>query len=167
MVDLVTVTETQGFAMATILARRGVTGAMIGDALSVDMPRGPTWVAGGSVVIIGSGPGAWLVQNTAEAPAWIDGLRTRMAGLASVSDQSGAYRVFRLEGRFARQLLQRGVAVDLDAVAFPVGSVAITAIAYLDVIVRRLDGADVFELAVFRSSSQAFVRWLDAAVAGL
>jgi len=171
VVDSVRITEKQGFAIAAILARRGTSAAMVGEALGADLPPGPKWIASGPLVIMGSGPGTWLTQREGlgeGTPAgWVRDVQARLAGIASVSDQTGAYRVFRIEGPGARRLLQRGAAIDLDDAVFPAGSVAFTAIAYLDVIVRRLEEADSYELAVYRSSAESFVRWLDAAVAGL
>uniref|UniRef100_B0SV21 Sarcosine oxidase gamma subunit n=1 Tax=Caulobacter sp. (strain K31) TaxID=366602 RepID=B0SV21_CAUSK len=153
--------------MAAILARRGASAATIGEAMSADLPLGPRWIANGSIVVLGSGPGTWLAQREDVDPSWIGDLQGRLVGLASVSDQSGAYRVFWIEGSGARTLLQRGAAVDLDESAFPAGSVAFTVIAHLDVIIRRLEEADRYELAVYRSSAEAFVRWLSAARDGL
>ena len=170
MVDGVRITERHGFAMAAILARRGASAAMIGEALAAEVPLGPKWIASGSMVLIGSGPESWLAQDedVGEAAAgWVKNLHTRLAGIASVSDQTGAYRVFRIEGPGARRLLQRGAAIDLDDAVFPVGSVAFTMIAYLDVVMRRLEQADSYELTVYRSSAASFMRWLDAATAGL
>lgn len=152
--------------MAAILARRGASAAMISDVLAADLPLGSKWIDCGSLVMIGSGPGTWLAhrERDGETTGWVGDLQTRLAGVASVSDQSSAYRIFRIEGPGARTLLQRGASVDLDDSAFPAGSVAFTAIAYLDVVIRRLDEADCYELAVFRSSAEGFVRWLEAAV---
>lgn len=171
MVDRVRIKEKQGFAMAAILARRGAGAAVIGEALAAELPLGPKWIATGRVVIIGSGPGTWLAHhdgmNDDTAASWVRDLQMRLAGIAGVSDQTGAYRIFRIEGEGAQRLLQRGAAVDLDDCAFPAGSVAFTAIAYLDVIIRRLEAADSYDLAVYRSSAASFVRWLDAAIGGL
>ncbi len=171
MVDGVRITEKQGFAMAAILARRGASAAVIGEALAAELPLGPKWLASGPFIIIGSGPGTWLTQHEGvsegTAASWVRDVQTRLAGIASVSDQTGAYRVFRVEGPGAQRLLQRGGAVDLDDSMFPPGAVAFTMIAYLDVLIRRLDMADSYELAVYRSSAASFVRWLDAAVGGL
>lgn len=164
MVDAVRITEKKDVAIAAILARRGASAAMIGKALGADLPLDPSWTASGSLVMIGSGPGTWLAHHEGMTTGWAGDLQTRLAGIASVSDQSGAYRIFRIEGPGARRLLQRGAAVDLDDSAFPAGSVAVTAIAYLDVIIRRLKEADSYELAVYRSSAEGFLRWLDAAV---
>lgn len=169
MVDAVRITEKQDFVMAAILARRGASAAMVGEALAVDLPLGPNWSTSGSLVMIGSGPGTWLAlrERAGETTRWIGDLQTRLAGIASVSDQSGAYRIFRIEGPGAPRLLQRGAAVDLDDSAFAGGAVAITAISYLDVIIRRLDEPETYELAVYRSSAEGFIRWLDTAVGRL
>lgn len=165
--DAVKITEEDGFSLVSILARRGASPASIGDALSIEMPDGPRWSAGPAMVVIGAGPGTWLARRSDSASAWREDLEHRLAGLAGVSDQTGAYRLFRIEGPQARTLLQRGVAIDLDDSAFATGAVAITVIAYIDVILRRLDGDGAYELWVYRSYADSFLAWLDSAVAGL
>jgi heterotetrameric sarcosine oxidase gamma subunit len=153
--------------MASILARRGASTAVIGEAIATNMPVGPTWATGNLSVVIGSGPGTWLACGRGVSSDWCGDLERRLAGLASVSDQTGAYRLFQVEGSDARTLLQRGAAVDLDGSAFPAGSAALTVIAHVDVIIRNLTDGRSYEVAVYRSYAESFLRWIDAAVAGL
>ena len=167
MVELVQITEQNGLAVAAVMARRGVSASQVGAALGGDLPTRPGWTRVGPLTVTGVGPGAWLVAQPQPAAGWIDGLRASLDGLASVSDQSGAYRHFRIEGPAARTLLQRGAPIDLADPVFPVGSAAVTVIAHIDVVLRRLEGEDAFEAAVFRSMGESFGRWMDATVKGL
>jgi sarcosine oxidase gamma subunit len=45
--------------------------------------------------------------------------------------------------------------------------VAVTAIAYIDVVVRCLDAGTLYDVAVYRSYAESFLRWLEAALAGM
>lgn len=153
--------------MAAILGRRGAGAAEIGAAIAIDMPVGPAWAAGDDFVVIGTGPGSWLACARGADADWCGELERRLAGLASVSDQTGAYRAFQIEGPDARTLLQRGVAIDLDASAFSAGSAAVTVIGHVDVIVRCLADGRSYEVAVHRSYAESFMRWVEDTVAGL
>lgn len=163
VVDDVRVTEQRDVGTAWIAARRGVDAAVIGEAIGMAMPSPGQWTADATMVLLATGPGTWLGQWQDAPSGWAQDLERRMAGFASVSDQTGAYRLFRVEGAGARTLLQSGVAIDLDDEAFPSGSVAATVIAHIDVIVRRLMPGTAYEVAVYRSYAESFLRWLDAA----
>jgi sarcosine oxidase subunit gamma len=167
VVDSVRITEQQNLSMASILARRGAGAAVIGEAIGISMPAGPAWETGDHLLVIGNGPGTWLACGRGVGSDWSDDLKRRLPGLASVSDQTTAYRVFQVEGPDARNLLQRGAAIDLDGSAFPAGSAALTVIAHVDVIIRCLTDGRSYEVAVYRSYAQSFLRWIDAAAAGL
>jgi len=159
--------ERTGFGLATVMARKGVTAAMISQALGVAAPDGPAWTAGGGLTLMGSGPGAWLALSESEPAAHAQRLREQLGPLASVSDQSGGYVILRIAGPGARTLLQRGAAVDLHPAAFAPGAVATTLIGHIGVILRQLDETPAYELALFRSYAASFGHWLDAARAAL
>ena len=90
------------------------------------------------------------------------GLRERLGALASVSDQSSGYVVFRLSGGGARTLLQRGAAIDFQPPAFAPGSVATTVIAHIGVIIWQVDEEPVYDIALFRSFAASFLDWFEA-----
>lgn len=167
MVDKVRITEQPDLPMASILARHGATAAAIGEAMAIDMPVGPTWVMADGFIVMGTGPGTWLASGNDASSDWYSTLEDRLPGLASVTDQTGAYRLFRIEGPDARTLLQRGVYIDLDGTAFPTGAVAVTMIGHVDVIIRNLADGQSYDIAVYRSYTDSFLRWVDAAIAGL
>jgi heterotetrameric sarcosine oxidase gamma subunit len=154
--------------MATIMARNGVDARAIGGALGLDAPVGPARITGGDgMSLIGMGAGTWLARIEDAPGFWADELRERLSGRASVSDQSGAYVVFRLSGTDARTVLQRGVPIDLHPTQFGVGAAVATAIAYIAVIVWVVDGRPTFDVAVYRSFAASFQDWLDHAAAAL
>jgi len=163
----VRITEQQDFGIAAIMARRGASAAVIGGAIAIEMPIGPTCAVRDRLVVIGSGPGTWLAFCAGAHSDWCGDLAQRLAGLVSISEQTSAYRLFQIEGPGARTLLQRGVALDLDASAFPAGSAAHSVIAHVDVVICCLPDGESYHVAVYRSYTESFLRWLDAAVAAL
>lgn len=149
------------FAIATIMARDGGQGA-IADMLGCDLPAGPGRSMGDRMSVMGTGPGAWLAMEEGADSMWSERLAVRLAEHASVADQSSGYAVLRLRGAAARDVLQRGLFVDLDPCAFGPGSVAVSMIAHIGVIVWQADPALVFEIAIFRSQAQSFWHWMVA-----
>jgi sarcosine oxidase subunit gamma len=162
-----TVQMREGLALATVMARKGVSAQAIGEALSATAPEGPRIGVGEGLSLIGTGPGTWLALAEAGDADFEAGLRARLGPLASVSDQSSGYVVFRLAGPAARTLLQRGAPIDLHPAAFPAGGAAVTVIAHVGVILWLADEAPSFDVAVFRSFAGSFRHWLDAAAQAL
>lgn len=160
MADDVHVDRLEDFALASIMARSGIHADAIGGMLGGLAPDGPSLAHAGDITLLGIAPGAWLAHAARWTPEWETSLRERLGGLASVSDQSSSYEIFRLRGPRARRVLQRGVAIDLDPVVFPPGTVAVTAIAHIGVTLWHLDDAPTFLIACFRSHAASFEQWL-------
>lgn len=157
-----------GYALAAVMARKGVDAAAIGAVLGLAPPVRPAWVRGSDgLILIGTGAGTWLAYAEQGPTALAADLRQRLAGLASVSDQSDGYAITRLSGAAARTVLQRGAPIDLHPDAFRPGSAATTVIAHIGAIVWQLDDAPTYEIATFRSYSDSFGHWLDQTAAGL
>lgn len=167
MAERLTIEARTGFGLAAVMARKGVAAAAIAEALGATAPDGPAWTRGGGFMLLGTGPGSWLVLSEDGPADHAARLRERLGALASVSDQSGGYQILRLTGPDARTLLQRGVAIDLHPQAFRPGSAATTVIAHIGVILWQLDETPTYELALFRSYVASFRDWLDPAVAAL
>ncbi len=111
-------------------------------------------------ILASIGPNAALAIGETADGQWLDGLRAQSA--AAVVDQSGAYRIVRVQGAVARDLLAGGVFIDLDLEAFPAGSTAAVRCGHIAVtLVRRAE--DVFEVLVPRSYAESFVHWMRAA----
>lgn len=157
-----------GAGIATIMARRGAARDGIAAALGLrELPGGPCLVQSGGLQLVGTGPGVWLAVQEGAAPGWAEGLAEAVRPLASVSDQSGGYVLFRLQGPDARRLLQRGVAIDLHPDAFPPGSAATSVAAHIGVTFWCVDVLPTYDVAIFRSYRRSFQHWLDATMAAL
>jgi heterotetrameric sarcosine oxidase gamma subunit len=164
--DLV-VEEMIGLGMATVMARKGVTGAAIGAALGVTPPTGPGTESTNDLTMIGTGPESWLVVKTNATPDFANELSEMLADLASVSDQSGSYAVTQLSGPHARKLLQRGAAIDFHPDCFRAGSAATTLIAHIGVIIWQVDDRPTYHVATFRSYAASLQHWLSVTIAAL
>ena len=167
MDDPLTITARESLGIAAVMARRGVDPAAIGAALGVEMPPGPHVIVVGALAIVGTGPGTWLVLADDPGPDFADDLARTLAGLASVSDQSGGYVVQRFAGAAARTLLQRGVAIDLHPDVFRPGSAAATVIAHIAVVLWQVDDHPTYDIAMARSYAGSFRHWADLTAAAL
>lgn len=136
-------------SMVMVIARKGKAGALA-DALAALKILDVLW----------AGPDQFYVQGEAlEDGALYSDLKNRLAGIASVSDQSHGRVVIRISGPKARSLLAKGTPVDLHPNEFAVGKSALTQMAHVSVHLTRT-GADQFTLSVFRGFSESFWEWL-------
>ncbi|MBI2720035.1 MAG: sarcosine oxidase subunit gamma [Rhizobiales bacterium] len=101
----------------------------------------------------------YAVSETYAEGALYRELREKLAGLASLSDQSHGRIVIRIAGPKARAVLAKGTPVDLHPNEFLRGKSAVTQMAHVGVHLTRT-GEDAFELSVFRGFSENFWEWL-------
>ncbi len=167
MAEALTTGRREGFGLATIMARKGVATARIGEALGLQPGEGPVTAGDAALRLIGTGPGTWLALRETAGPGFAAELRERLGPLASVSDQSGGYAMLRLAGPGARTVLQRGASIDLHPSVFAPGSAATTVIAHMGVIFWQVDDAPTYDVALFRSYCASFAHWLEATAAAL
>ncbi len=167
MADHLAITAREGLGIASVMARKGVDRDAIGAALGADMPSGPRAIVAGTRTILGTGPGTWLILAEDPGLDFAEALTQKLAGLASVSDQSSGYVVQRFSGPTARLLLQRGVAIDLHPDVFRAGTVATTVIAHIGVILWQVDDRPTYDIASSRSYAGSFRHWLERTAAAL
>jgi heterotetrameric sarcosine oxidase gamma subunit len=165
----VVIAERVGLGLATLAARKGQAGALaaaVQDAYGVDLPESSVVAQGPAVSFIGQGPGQWLaVSETLPNDALARDLSTRLQGLASISDQSNGRTVLRLSGACARDVLAKGLPIDLHPRVFVVGSAATSAIGHMGVQLWQVDDLPTYDIAALRSVSLSFWRWLTASAA--
>jgi sarcosine oxidase subunit gamma len=154
--------------LGTIMARKGVGAQQIGQALGMTLGEGGGVARNGPLSLVGTGPGTWLAVSEAGDEGLVKALQSRLSNLASISDQSSGYAVFRLSGRKAREVLQRGVPIDLDPLVFGMNSAATTVIAHMGVILwQGDDGSPSYYVALFRSFADSFSEWLHSVTEAL
>ena len=165
----IVISERIGLGLATVAARKGKTDALnqaVASAYGVELPTSSRVAQGSQVSFVGYGPGQWLaVSESLANGALARDLSAKLAGLASISDQSGGRTVLRLSGPHARDVLAKGLPIDLDPRAFPLGSAATSAISHMGVQLWQLDDTRSYDLAIFRSVSESFWSWLSASAA--
>ena len=165
----ITVEERVGLGLATVAARKGKAAdlhAAVFSAYGARLPNSSRVAQGPQVSFIGYGPGQWLaVSETFANEALARELGQKLKGLASVSDQSGGRAVLRLSGPRARDVLAKGLPIDLDPRAFPLGSAATSTISLMGVQLWQTDDTRSYNIAIFRSVSASFWRWLTASSA--
>jgi sarcosine oxidase subunit gamma len=157
-----TVTDLDGIGIASVQAFKRRTEAVAAALAAADASIRAT--ANGRAAM-GIGPGRWLVTQPGAANSLAPELEATLGALASVNDQSDGYAVLRITGPRVRDILARGVNIDLHDTAFPVGKAAATGIAHIGVTLWRCDNVDglaVFEIALFRSMAGSFMHWLEA-----
>ena len=165
----VIISELIGLGVATVACRKGQAPALsakVKKAYAVDLPASSCVAKGPKVKFIGYGPGQWLaVSESLANEALARDLKAKLKGLASVSDQSGGRTVLRIGGSRARDVLTKGLPIDLDPRAFPLGSAATSAISYIGVQLWQADDTRSYDIAIFRSLTESFWRWLTASAA--
>jgi sarcosine oxidase subunit gamma len=163
----VVISERVGLGLATLAVRRGAPlRVAVKASYGVNLPEGSAIVHGPEVSFLGYGPGQWLaVSETLASEALAGDLAQRLKGLASVADQSGGRTVLRISGPHARDVLAKGLPIDLDPRSFPLGGAATSTISLMGVQLWRTDDTRSYDLAVFRSVSTSFWRWLTASAA--
>jgi sarcosine oxidase subunit gamma len=128
-------------------------------------PIGPRRVSVGDVTLLGLGPSRWLAITPSGAAATIEALERTVSGYASFIDQTDGLAMLRISGPRARETFAKGLPIDLDASAFALDNVAVSAIAHIGVTIWRLDDAPTFEIAIPRSYAGTFAHWLQESAA--
>jgi len=163
-----TITVRNAFAFASVQAKRDKRAALVAaveTAFGIALPDGPRRATVGALTFAGTGPAQWIASaEGTEAAGLAARLRGRLGPFAVVTDQSDARLVLQLAGAHVRDVLAKGVPIDLHPNVFKVGDVATTIAAYIGVQIDRLDAA-TYQLATARSTAGSFWSWLSAAAA--
>lgn len=159
-----TVEARETLTMASFAAAKGKKdglSAAIHAAYGVDLPKGSARVEGQGIAFVWAGPDQWLaVAERKDGRDLEVELKAALSGIASVVDQSDGRVVVRISGARARDILAKGIPVDLDARAFKPGNVAITHASHIGVILWQIDDKPTYEVALFRSYVDSFAHWL-------
>lgn len=169
----ITIRPRDDLATAIVMARKGQREALAGKiraAFGIDLPAGPKRVASGAQAFVGMGPGQWLaVEEGGDTLTFARRLTEAVGGTASVSDQSDSRAVLRLSGARARDVLAKGLAVDLHPRVFGPGDAALSSIALIGAHLWQVDDTPTYEISVFRSMAGSFADfiWSSAAEYGV
>jgi sarcosine oxidase subunit gamma len=141
----ITLSVRHPLSIVAVIARKGKSKAL-GEALSKQRGLDVRWAGPDQYFVIG--------KDTLYAS-----LKSKLAGLASASDQSHGRIVIRMEGPKVRAALAKGTPIDLHANEFPLGKSALTQMAHIGIHLTRV-GEDAFELSLFRGFAESFWEWL-------
>jgi sarcosine oxidase subunit gamma len=151
-------------AMAIVMPRKGqgaALAALVRQTCGVDLPAGPKRIAAGPLAFVGMGPGQCLaVEQGGDALTFASRLGKAFGAAASISDQSDSRAVLRLSGPRARNVLAKGLAIDLHPRVFGPGDAALSSIALIGAHLWQLDDAPTYEISVFRSMAGSFADFL-------
>lgn len=136
--------------------------AAILSAYGVELPSLPKRIVGpGGIELIWNGPHQWLMIAPRDHGRDLEQeLQPVVAGLGAVTDQSDARVIVRVSGRRARDLLAKGVTINLEPSAFSKDAVAITYAFNIGVVLCQHDATPTYDLAVFRSFADCLARRL-------
>ena len=164
-----TVVERTDIAFASVIVKRGkreALAAAVETAFGVALPKDARRAGKGAVTFAGVGSGQWMASaEGGEAPGFAAKLRARLGPFAAVSDQSDARLLLWLSGPHVRDVLAKGVPIDLHPRAFKPGDVATTLVAYIGVQIDMLDDSPAYLLTAPRSTAGSFWSWLTASAA--
>jgi sarcosine oxidase subunit gamma len=165
----VTIARVDRLALATLMMRKGQSARLRDSALrafAVELPVQPQRNSTGAISFIWAGPGRWLAASSNEAPVSFEGrLRAAFADIASVTNQSDGRSIIRVSGLRAREILAKGVPIDLDPRVFRTGQAALTIVGHINVQFWQVDDLPTYDFAIFRSFAASFSEWLLAAAA--
>lgn len=150
--------------IAGIAPFRGRTRA-VADALAarygLALPAAGKRVSGDDITLQWSGPEQWLaIAGRSTARDLEVELKPLLAGLAAVVDHSDARVVLVVSGKHARDVLAKGLPIDLHQRAFRTGDAAITHANHIGVTIAQTGDDPTYEIMLYRSYAQSFADWL-------
>ncbi len=164
----VIIEERTDLALATLMVRRCKEQDLkiaVAVAYGIDLLDGPRVASKDGVSFAGIGVGQWFAAAGPRETEFVPQLRRRLTNLASVADQSDGRVVLRLRGDRVRDVLAKGIPVDLHPRNFKTGDVASTLVAHIGVQIEQLDDQPTFQLMAFRSLAGSLWSWLTKAAA--
>jgi sarcosine oxidase subunit gamma len=160
--------ELTQFSLASVIARRdqATQASMAAErACGIAPPVAVAIAAGNELAFIWSGPGHWLALG----PQATEPVEARLGAVfgthASVFDQSGSRVLLELRGQRVRDVLAKGMSIDLHPRSFRTGDVAVTTASHLAVHLWQVADDPAYRLLVVRTYFDSLWRWLAASAA--
>jgi len=131
----------------------------------IDLPLAAnTYATQGDLRILWLGPNEWLIMgpDDTRAEAICASLRQELAGqFAAVVDISHTRTVIEMSGAKARDILVRGISLDLHPSVFKPGQCVQTGLSRANVILAQTDDAPSYDILVLNSFADYLWRWLE------
>ena len=144
--------------LVRLASRRGqeaTLASLVRRHYGIELPSGPAFTAHDGVAFIGIAPGAWMVTGVE-----LSALEQALGTAASLFDWSDSRALLRLGGPMVRDVLAKGLPVDLHPRVFRSGCVAVTRIGHIGVTLWQTDDAPHYLVAMPRSYAGDLLRWL-------
>jgi sarcosine oxidase subunit gamma len=159
----VTLSVRHPMSIVTVIARKGQSAALskaLEASYQCPLPGIGESAGKGAVSFHWCGADQYfaIAEGRAEGELYRE-LKSKLQGLASVSDQSHGRVILRVTGPKARTLLAKGTPIDLHPSAFGPGKSSMTQMAHVGIHLVQTD-EDSFDLSVFRGFSENFWEWL-------
>jgi len=135
-------------------------------AAGLDIPvQANRFTVSGDRACLWLGPNEWLIVGPdGQEEQLIRDLRAALAGQhAAVTDVSEARTSILVQGPRARELLRKGVPLDLHPREFQTGHCAQSHIAGANITLRQLDDAPSYEVLVLNSFAEHLWLWMESA----
>lgn len=165
----VRISERRGLSLATVIARKGKLAELtqaLERTFGVKLPSPGHRTGTAALAFAWSAPGQWLASTEhVDRATFENQLRNGLSSLASISNQSDGRTIISIAGPAAREVLAKGVPIDLHPSAFGVGRTASTTVAHITTHFWQIDEAPTFEFVVFRSFAPAFWNFLTESAA--
>jgi methylglutamate dehydrogenase subunit D len=161
----VVVAELPAAGLALVTGRSGRSADLIEvaeAAFGIALPTTPRRIEKDGLAFIWSGPDRWLAHRAEAPPLGMEELLAPLATQAAIVDQGHARMLLRISGPRVRDVLAKGVAIDLHPRAFGPGDTAMTGVAHLAVHLWQTDEAPTYVFSVARSPAGSFWNWLVA-----
>ena len=117
----------------------------------VTRPNGSARSDRGWLLTVGPRAWLWLSDVPAAQSAFDDARRTLNDSGGALFDVSSAYVAWRVTGRAARRVINRGCPLDLDPRVFAPGDCAQSLFGHIPMLIHRRDDTTAFVVAVARS----------------
>lgn len=152
--------------LAAFRDTRDALSLSISHAFGTGLPVAGKRVSGNGVWLQWAGADQWYVLAQRQGHRDLEQeLKPLVGALAAVVDHSDARAVFTISGRHARDVLAKGLPIDLDERAFAIDDVAITHANHIGITIACLDDDPTFEITLYRSYAESFAEWLRHAAA--
>ena len=165
----VVISERHELSLAIVMTRKrkaDALNAVLKREFGLELPAPGHRSDSPTLALAWSAPGHWLASaEGVDRSAFETRLREKLSLVAAISNQSDGRSVIRISGPAARDVLAKGVPIDLHPSVFGPGRTASTIVAHINVHFWQLDEVPTFEFAVFRSFAPAFWRFLTESAA--
>lgn len=159
--------ERTGLYLGNLASRTGqlsLLDAQMRERFDMELPLTAKVAHASRLDAIGTAPDHWLLFGQASSGLRHD-LEEAVSSHAALVEQSDGRAVLRIGGPSARDILAKGIGIDLHPRVFGPGDAATTVISHMGVVLWQVSTVPTYNMVVFRSFAESFFHWLLGAAA--